>query len=210
MTLDERWWNLVASIYDLQARLETPTLDAAIELAAITPSDHLLDAGCGTGLLTRRLADRGIQPSSITSVDRSPRMLARAPSTTTRVRADLCKLPFPDATFDVIVSTFVLHTLCDSNQTTVIQELARVARPGARIVIACPHPPLRRILRRRIDAHTLSAAWRAINGLTPFDPDPALATAGCTIANHTHVTKGYRTRCTLACTPSPTNPTLIT
>jgi ubiquinone/menaquinone biosynthesis C-methylase UbiE len=72
---------------------------AVIELAAPQPGERALDAGCGTGIYTRRLIAAG---ATVIGVDSDAEMLAaarlKAPSATL-VQGDVAALPFPNATF---------------------------------------------------------------------------------------------------------------
>lgn len=107
-------------------------------LDAIGPVDGLdvCDAGCGTGRFAARLEADGAQ---VVGVDRDPAELVVAG---TRVRgalleADVHHLPFPDTHFDVTVAVTVCEFAADP--AAVIAELARVTRPGGRVVIGSLH-----------------------------------------------------------------------
>lgn len=106
---------------------------AALERGAgAVAGRRLLDVGCGTGRFTAGFAARGAR---VTGVDLDPAMLAVA---STRVQgplvvADAHRLPFPGDVFDVTVAV----TLCEftADPVQVVGELARVTRPGGRIVV---------------------------------------------------------------------------
>jgi ubiquinone/menaquinone biosynthesis C-methylase UbiE len=92
---------------------------------------RVLEAGCGTGLVLDRL--RGFA-GQVTGVDLSPGMLARARERALPVaQADVCRLPFPDASFDVVCSFKVLAHVAAIE--TAVHELARVTRPGGHLVL---------------------------------------------------------------------------
>jgi SAM-dependent methyltransferase len=96
----------------------------------------LLDAGCGTGLFSARAAHRG---ANVTSLDVGPNLLAEVAKKcdSERVVGDVQALPFPDASFDVVVSTEVIeHT---PEPARAIRELVRVAKPGGTVVITTPN-----------------------------------------------------------------------
>jgi SAM-dependent methyltransferase len=97
---------------------------------------RLLDVGCGTGARTAGLAELGWD---LTGVDVSKDMLRRARDRGLDVvEADAAALPFDDATFDAVVSMWT-HT--DVPQFgAVVQEVARVLRPGGAFVYAGGHP----------------------------------------------------------------------
>jgi ubiquinone/menaquinone biosynthesis C-methylase UbiE len=104
-------------------------------------SGHLgrvLDVGCGTGYLGLGLAAAG-QVDDLHLVDLSPGMLARAGANAdglgvraTFVRASATTLPYPDATFDAVVSRGVLHHLHDV--PAALREWRRVVRPGGPVL----------------------------------------------------------------------------
>ncbi|MGW0766970.1 class I SAM-dependent methyltransferase [Streptomyces sp. NPDC002676] len=93
---------------------------------------RLLDVACGTGIVTRRL--RAARPElRVAGADLAPAMTrmaaARLPGAI--LRADSRRLPFADATFDVVTSVWLLHLLEDgADVRAVIAECARVLRPG--------------------------------------------------------------------------------
>jgi ubiquinone/menaquinone biosynthesis C-methylase UbiE len=96
-----------------------------------------LDAGCGTGFLSFELAARGHR---VTGVDFAPAMLAearrKAAEQNFSVRfeeADVERLPFPSASFDLAISRHVLWTLPHPEEA--IDEWIRVLRPGGRLVV---------------------------------------------------------------------------
>jgi SAM-dependent methyltransferase len=108
-------------------------LDEA-EVALVTPhlvgGKSVLEVGCGTGLILERLgraADRAV------GVDLSPGMLEKARSRGLEVHeASATALPFEDASFDVACSFKVLAHV--EQIETAMAEMARVVRPGGRIV----------------------------------------------------------------------------
>jgi SAM-dependent methyltransferase len=104
------------------------------------PGSLILEAGCGTGAQTVILA-RNNPAARLVSVDRSPESLAQARRATeaaglANVRfetADIMRLPYPDAMFDVVFVCFVLEHLADPPAALV--ELKRVLRPGGTITV---------------------------------------------------------------------------
>jgi ubiquinone/menaquinone biosynthesis C-methylase UbiE len=99
-----------------------------------------LDAACGTGRHSAGLARRGHR---VVGVDASPEMLVRAAGAVpgaTFVRGDLERLPVRDAALDVAVCALALAHLPHLEGAVV--ELARVLRPGGRLVVSVLHPTL--------------------------------------------------------------------
>jgi ubiquinone/menaquinone biosynthesis C-methylase UbiE len=105
--------------------------------AALPPGARILDVGTGPGLLPLRVAAACPQ-FRVDAVDLSPQMIDRARQsaavtgqveTVTFTVADVAALPFPDATFDLVVSTISQHHWTDPGAG--IREINRVLRPDA-------------------------------------------------------------------------------
>ncbi len=127
--------------WDEMRALDLPA--AAVEAAVLSlvperDAGRLLDIGTGTGRVLELLAPRISQG---VGVDASKAMLALARSRLARpglshcsVRlADMYRLPFPDATFDLAVMQMVLHYAEDP--PGVLAELGRVLRPDGRLIL---------------------------------------------------------------------------
>jgi ubiquinone/menaquinone biosynthesis C-methylase UbiE len=109
------------------------------ELAARLPAGpaRILDAGCGTGGLIRRLAP--LRPEwQWTGLDVSPLacQLARERGAADVREASVTQLPFKDGEFSAVVSADVLYHLDDDEAA--LREMARVLRPGGVMVINVP------------------------------------------------------------------------
>jgi ubiquinone/menaquinone biosynthesis C-methylase UbiE len=108
----------------------------ARDLAELAPQGQVLEVGSGPGRLATTLAE--VAPDMrVTGVDIAPDMVERATSLATRSGVadrvgfrvgDVASLPFPDASFDVVVSTFSAHHWPDPAKG--LEELHRVLRPG--------------------------------------------------------------------------------
>jgi SAM-dependent methyltransferase len=104
--------------------------------AFVGPSDadRAVDVGCGAGALALALAPL---VREVAGVDRVPELLAlareRAPRNATFVEGDATNLPFRDASFDLAASMRTLHHV--RRPEVVVAELARVARPGGRVLV---------------------------------------------------------------------------
>lgn len=98
-----------------------------------TGGTSVLDVATGSGDLLARIESTIFR----VGVDRYAATLAEArrrERSIAFVRADALALPFPDASFDVVVSTMFLHHLDDASAVAVLRELARVAR--RRVIVA--------------------------------------------------------------------------
>lgn len=97
----------------------------------------LLDGGCGTGLFTKRAAERG---AKVTSLDIAPKLVQLTVKKTPSaigVEGSLLELPFPDDTFDYVISSDVIeHT---PSPFDAVKELVRVLKPGGKICITVPN-----------------------------------------------------------------------
>ncbi len=114
----------------------------ALDVAAVAPEEgDVLEVGCGPGRLSVALAARGL---GVTGLDLDPAMIDRArwnagradppaDRTPTFTVGDVASLPFPDASFDVVVSTLSMHHWDDRQGG--LAEIGRVLRPGGRALV---------------------------------------------------------------------------
>jgi ubiquinone/menaquinone biosynthesis C-methylase UbiE len=82
------------------------------------------------------------------------------------------ELPYPDETFDVVVSSLVLHHIPEEHRPTALRAMRRVLKPGGRLMIADFRPPRNALVRRLVG--TLGGHAMAHN---PVDQIPHLITA---------------------------------
>jgi len=138
----EGMFSTLAPAYDRFNRLSSLGLDAAWRrrtVSRVRPGQRVLDLGCGTGDLSLAAARRAGPSGRVTGADFAAPMLelAAAKSAGTGpgvapldwVRASADALPFPDASFDVVVSAFVLRSLAGIRGAAA-REVARVLAPG--------------------------------------------------------------------------------
>ena len=114
-----------------------------INLARIQPGEEVLDVGCGTGTLALEVARRAGRAGRLVGVDPSTQQIARARRSAARRNVPIDfqigvieHLPFLDQTFDVVLSTLMMHHVPDSLKRQGLAEIARVLKPGGRLVIA--------------------------------------------------------------------------
>jgi len=125
-------------LYDpLQRLLGVEGLQRAlIEPAALRHGQRALDIGCGTGSLTLLLA-RLHPDSEVVGLDPDRKALERARRKAARASLRIefeqgfsDQLPYPDACFDRVFSSFMFHHLAAGDQEKTLNELRRVLRPS--------------------------------------------------------------------------------
>ena len=133
-------WFIDAFVFHGQVRqLRQRTAD----LARLQPGDAVLDVGCGTGTLAMEVARRLGRAGRVAGIDPGTEQIARARAKAARRNAPIEfqigvieQLPFPDQTFDVVFSTLMMHHLPAPLKRQGLAEIARVLKPGGRLVIA--------------------------------------------------------------------------
>ncbi len=142
----------------------TERLERSVVLEQIGEVARLsvLDIGCGDGDLAVGLWRRG---AHVVGVDASERMIAAAIQRAARERADVAfqvaqaaALPFPDRQFDLVAAVTILCFVTDA--APVFREIARVLRPGGRLVICELGRWSSWAAERRIRAWLGSRLWR--------------------------------------------------
>jgi phosphatidylethanolamine/phosphatidyl-N-methylethanolamine N-methyltransferase len=134
----ERVYEKLASTYDL---FFGPTLHpgrlVARDRMGITPGDHILEVGVGTGINT------SLYPSNchVTGIDLSSSMLDKARERVARegirnvrlLEMDAAKTTFADDTFDIVYAPYLISVVPDP--VTVAREMRRICKPGGKIII---------------------------------------------------------------------------
>lgn len=104
----------------------------------IQPQDTILDAGCAHGRLVPTLLAHGIQKENYVGIDISENLIAKAQITFPDMQfdvGDVCNLPYKDNTYDVVISSAVLHHIPSQKlRIQMIHELVRVAKPNGKIL----------------------------------------------------------------------------
>lgn len=158
----------VASRYDLTNTVISFGQDRRwrrLTLAALdlNPGDRVLDVGAGTGVSTAELATSG---AYAVGMDLSIGMLRagrRVRPEVPLLAGDALRLPFPDQSFDAVTISFALRNVVDP--TAALREMARVTRPGGRLVVcefSTPTNPAFRTVYLSYLMRSLPAVARAV------------------------------------------------
>jgi demethylmenaquinone methyltransferase / 2-methoxy-6-polyprenyl-1,4-benzoquinol methylase len=141
----------IASFYDVMNSVMTAGLHhrwrrRAADLAAVGPGDRALDVATGTGDLAVELARRVGPEGEVVGSDFSEEMLTLARRKAPALRfewGNALDLPYEDGRFDAATVGFGARNFSDLDRG--LAEMARVVRPGGRVVvleITTPRPPL--------------------------------------------------------------------
>jgi ubiquinone/menaquinone biosynthesis C-methylase UbiE len=115
----------------------------AVALAGLLPGEQVLDVGCGTGTLALEIQRRVGSTGRVVGIDPSAEQIARAHAKAARRRVPvefqigaIERLAYPDQTFDVVLSTLMMHHLPAGLKRQGLAEIARVLKPEGRLVLA--------------------------------------------------------------------------
>jgi demethylmenaquinone methyltransferase/2-methoxy-6-polyprenyl-1,4-benzoquinol methylase/phosphoethanolamine N-methyltransferase len=158
--------------YDLFTRIisfgrDKATREKLLELAAPAPGEEVLDVGCGTGTLAIAAKQR-VGAGQVRGIDASMEMIQVAKEKAGKHGTDIDfqialieAIPFPGASFDLVMSTLMIHHLPDSLQEKGFREIRRVLKPGGRFAVldfaANSHSPIGHVLSIFGHGHGASA-----------------------------------------------------
>lgn len=161
----------------LSDRLEK---ELVFSLMDVKPGKTSLDVGCGTGNYTIELAKRGLKT---TGIDSSEEMLALAEEKARRKgleitfqRADAMNLPFPESSFEMVISTGLLCFLVEPEKALI--EMHRVLKPGGRLVIGTLNKRSPWVLFRRIKGMFKETIYNQARFISPAELEGLIKKAG--------------------------------
>lgn len=115
--------------------------DKILRLARLKQGESVMDVGCGTGSLAIAAKRQVGSTGAVHGIDASPEMIARASKKARRAGLDIAfknafaqSLPFPDAQFDVVLTTLMLHHLPNRARQELAVEMRRVLKPDGRML----------------------------------------------------------------------------
>ncbi|HLF03966.1 MAG TPA: methyltransferase domain-containing protein [Dehalococcoidia bacterium] len=133
-----RWYDLFGRVISFGR--DKAIREKLIELAAPAPSEKVLDAGCGTGTLAIAIKPL-VGAGEVHGIDASPEMIQVSKEKSTKVGSDIDfqvalieAIPFPDASFDLVTSSLMLHHLPDDLKAKGFLEIRRVLKSGGRFM----------------------------------------------------------------------------
>jgi ubiquinone/menaquinone biosynthesis C-methylase UbiE len=113
-----------------------------LDLAHVASGETVLDVGCGTGSLAVAAGGRVGSSGAVCGIDASPKMIERAQRKAQKAGVNVRfqegvveHLPFEPGTFDLVLSTLMLHHLPRPARAAMAGEVARVLKPGGRVLI---------------------------------------------------------------------------
>jgi ubiquinone/menaquinone biosynthesis C-methylase UbiE len=165
-----RFYDRVGSLQDTQAFYEDPALDVLCRHAALGVAHDVFELGCGTGRLAERLLARELPASArYVGLDLSPTMVALSVRRLSRfgdraavvLGTGAARLPGADATFDRVVSTFVLDLMDESGISDTLSEARRLLRDRGRLcLVSLTHGT-------GLASRLLSRGWSLLHRLDP-------------------------------------------
>ncbi|MGW0905828.1 class I SAM-dependent methyltransferase [Streptomyces sp. NPDC002853] len=138
MLSSQRFDKIADNFATSEVHRSSPTMEALHETLGPQTGKDICDVACGAGHLALSFADEG--PARLVGVDPAPSMLesflklaAERSATVESAEAFAEELPFPDASFDLVVSRLAPHHFRD--MPTAVGEMTRLLRPGGRLAV---------------------------------------------------------------------------
>lgn len=142
--------------------LFAPWADDLVKRMALHPGEHVLDVGCGTGIVARRAAQQVGDDGVVVGVDLNEGMLDVARKKSAEMdpaiewrQGDATDLPFDDGSFDAVVCQQVLQFIPEPEKA--LREMGRVLAPGGRLGVgvlrSLEYNPAYALLTEALAAH---------------------------------------------------------
>ncbi len=191
-----RWLESAPSRYDAGMRAITlgrvdALHDAVAEVAVPRAGARVLEIGCGTGAVTKRLVERG---AHVTAIEQNPEMLEQARARIAssdvvwleRTASEIDSLPFE--AFDAVVASLCMSEMSADERAFVLHEARRRLCPEGRLVLADevrPRTRARALLVGALRAPQAAVGWLMAGSLSrPLrDPDGEIRRAGFVITD---------------------------
>jgi len=132
------FYDYYCPLFGLGKRFRSETL----RHAGVGAGERVLDVGCGTGVLTRLAAEAVGSAGYVVGIDPSPGMIAiaRRNATVAASRAEfrlaaIEALPFADASFNLVLSSFMVHHLPPDVKSAGLGEVYRILKPSGRLLV---------------------------------------------------------------------------
>jgi ubiquinone/menaquinone biosynthesis C-methylase UbiE len=191
METDLQRWQLsgpAAEIYQahLVPAIFGPWAAVVVEAAGLRPGERVLDVACGTGAVAREAARRLGGHRVVVGLDNNPGMLAVAGSVSVPQgppiewrEADATSMPFPEASFDVVLCQLGLQYFPD--RRAALGEMRRILVPDGRVVLlvwqSIVHSPGFAALAEALERHVSTSAATIMRAPFAFDDAEQLGAA---------------------------------
>lgn len=144
LVINSGWrYDLLLWLVNLAVRGKWQALrQTTADMAQLQPGEAVLDVGCGTGTLAMIAKQRVGETGRVFGIDPSVQMIGRARRKAAKrgLAIDfqvgaIEQLAFPDQSFDAVLSSFMMHLLPDDLKRHGLAEVARVLKPGGRLLV---------------------------------------------------------------------------
>ena len=165
-----------AGPYDaLTNHILQPSQKSIGRLAQIKAGDRVLDVGCGSGRLTMAAQEWAGADGQAVGLDPSPEMIRVARKNAERAGSKakfelgvVESLPFPDASFEVVLNRLMLHHLPGDLKQRGLAEMRRVLKPGGICLVVDFEPPKSGWLRMIVENHMAPMAHVDVREYVPL------------------------------------------
>jgi ubiquinone/menaquinone biosynthesis methyltransferase len=163
----------IADRYDLITKVLSYGQDARwkrdlIARAKVRAGERVLDLAAGTGDVAFAAAARGAKTIGLDITHRMLQLASAKSSAARFITGDMASLPFASASFDLVTTSYGLRNVPDLNSA--IDEIARVLRPGGRLLSLDFNRPENAVVRAAYLAY-LSVVGSSLGWLLHRDPD---------------------------------------